>query len=284
MSNRKKLKDLTIRDNFMFAAVMIQEDICKKFLEMVLNLKIARVEISYEKSIIYNPEFKGVRLDVYAKDKENTRYDIEMQVIRENLGERTRYYHSQMDMELLLSGHSYDELPKAYVIFICDFDPFGLRKYCYTFESRCLEHLSLSLSDGCQSIFLSTKGENLAEISTEMAAFLTFIKEDSVRADLVAEDSFVRKIQEAIRSIKKNRDMEQRYMLLEDLLKDERKITEVKIRREAILELIEDFGPISEDVRSRIMSEGNAAVLKAMLKAAAKSQSLEQFTQLITNL
>ena len=35
MGKRKKLKDLTIRDNFMFAAVMMQGDNCKDFLEMI---------------------------------------------------------------------------------------------------------------------------------------------------------------------------------------------------------------------------------------------------------
>ncbi|MBQ9991768.1 MAG: PD-(D/E)XK nuclease family transposase, partial [Lachnospiraceae bacterium] len=105
MSNRKKLQDLTIRDNFMFAAVMTQEENCKRLLEMVLNIEIERLEISYEKSFIYNPEYHGIRLDVYAKGEDNTRYDVEIQIAREYLGKRVRYYHSQMDMDLLLSGH-----------------------------------------------------------------------------------------------------------------------------------------------------------------------------------
>ena len=45
------------------------------------------------------------------------------------LGKRSRYYQSQMDMEMLLSGSEYEELPNTYVIFICDFDPFGEEKY-----------------------------------------------------------------------------------------------------------------------------------------------------------
>lgn len=84
------------------------------------------MEVSKEKSMVYHPEYKGVRLDVYAKDENNTRYNIEMQVAKKPaLGRRTRYYQSQMDMELLLSGQEYKELPNSYVIFICDFDPFG---------------------------------------------------------------------------------------------------------------------------------------------------------------
>ena len=126
MDSKKKFQELTIRDNFMFAAVMMQDDNCKHFLEMLLGIEIREVKLSYEKCIIYNPEYKGVRLDVYAADEKNTRYDIEMQIASQQLGKRARYYHSQMDMELLETGHEYKELPKTYVIFVCDFDPFEL--------------------------------------------------------------------------------------------------------------------------------------------------------------
>ena len=77
MSN-KKFQDLTIRNGFMFAAVMMQDDNSKKFLEMLLQVPIKEVIVSYEKSLIYNPECKGVRLDVYVCDENNTRYDIEL--------------------------------------------------------------------------------------------------------------------------------------------------------------------------------------------------------------
>ena len=77
MSNKKKFKDLTIRDNFMFAAVMMQGDNCKRFLEMLLGISIKEIRISRERSLIYNPEYKGVRLDVYANDENSTRYDID---------------------------------------------------------------------------------------------------------------------------------------------------------------------------------------------------------------
>ena len=34
MSNKRRFQDLTIRDNFIFAAVMMQEDNCKRLLDM----------------------------------------------------------------------------------------------------------------------------------------------------------------------------------------------------------------------------------------------------------
>ena len=80
---KKTLSELTIKDNFVFGAVMCEEDNCRKFLEMVLDFPIERVEVNKEKSIVYHPEYKGVRLDVYAKDEKNTHYNVEMQAIKE---------------------------------------------------------------------------------------------------------------------------------------------------------------------------------------------------------
>ena len=51
MKKRKTLQDLTIKDNFLFGAVMSVEENCKGFLEMVLGFSIAQVVVSKEKSI-----------------------------------------------------------------------------------------------------------------------------------------------------------------------------------------------------------------------------------------
>ena len=138
----KPIKDLVFKDNFMFAAVMMDEDIAKGVPERTLGIEISRVEVSYEKSIVYNPEYKGVRLDAYVKDQQGTHFDVEMQVANEEIKKRARYYHSQIDMELLLAGTDYVNLPNTYVIFICDFDPLGLGKYKYTMKQIVAEDLS----------------------------------------------------------------------------------------------------------------------------------------------
>ena len=62
----------------MFGAVMCDEENCRQLLEMVLKIPIQRVEVSKEKSIVYHPEYKGVRLDVYARDENQTHYNVEM--------------------------------------------------------------------------------------------------------------------------------------------------------------------------------------------------------------
>ena len=199
---KRCLSDLTIKNDFMFGSVMINPENCKEFLERALEIEIDRVDVSREKSMVYHPDYKGIRLDVYAKDENNTCYNVEMQMTKKPaLGRRSRYYQSQMDMDILLSGREYAELPDSYVIFICDFDPFGERKYRYTFQMQCKESNQTPLEDGRRIVFLSTCGENEDEISKELLAFLKFVKAD----------------------LKESREMEERFMTLEEMLKDERK-------------------------------------------------------------
>ena len=107
----KRLKDQTIKDNFVFAATMMVGDNCKDLLEMVLGFKIAEVKVSNEKTIVYNPECRGIRLDVFAEDENRTRYNVEMQVSKVHIPRRCRYYHSQIDMEMLRSGEEYETIP-----------------------------------------------------------------------------------------------------------------------------------------------------------------------------
>ena len=219
----RKFQDLTIKNNFMFGAVMAEPKNCKGVIELVLGIEIDHVEVSKEKSMVYHPEYKGVRLDVYAKDENNTRYNIEMQVAKKPaLGRRTRYYQSQMDMELLLSGQEYKELPNSYVIFICDFDPFGKRKYCYTFQPKCKEDPEVDLEDGRCCVFLSTYGENEEEVPRELVNFLKFVKANQEESQKDFQDYFVKQLQDSIRWIKSSREMEERFMIFEEMMKDER--------------------------------------------------------------
>ena len=143
---------------------------------------------------------------------DNTHYDVEMQVAKkEALAKRTRYYHSQMDMELLVKGKDYSELPKACVIFICDFDQFEEKKYRYTFQGRCDEKEELLLGDERFTIFLSTKGENTDEVSQELIAFLDYVKANLAESTQEFNDNYVRQLQDSVKQIKKSREMGVRY-------------------------------------------------------------------------
>ncbi len=291
MSNNKTLQELTIKDNFMFAAVMMDAENCRRFLELALDIPLERVEVSYEKSIVYHPAYKGIRLDVFARDEENTHYNVEMQVAWDALEQRSRYYHSQMDMELLLKGTDYEELPDVYVIFICDFDPLGGRKYRYTMEHVCLEAPELPYRDGSHTLFLSTYGENEDEVSEALVNFLQYVKGTLT----VLGDPFVRKLEDSVRQVKASREMEERFMVLQEMMKQERRegreegIAIGKIqgraegkaegKAESVLDILAESGPVPEKLCTRILSETDLAVIKGWLRLAAVCDSVEQFAE-----
>ena len=279
---------------FMFGAVMMDEDNCKGLLERVLQIKIDHVEISREKSIVYHPEYKGVRLDVYAKDENQTRYNVEMQVEKKPaLGKRSRYYQSQMDMEMLLAGEDYAELPNTYVIFICDFDPFGKGKYRYTFRARCEESSKADLEDGRTVVFLSTCGKNESEVPKELVTFLKYVKEDLAGSEKEFHDPYVERLQKFVRNVKENREMEERFMIFEEMLKEERASGreegraegliqgKIETRRETLLLFLQSFGAVSKELSEQIQKQENLETLKKWTQIAFQSKSLEEFTQKI---
>lgn len=290
MRRKQRLKELTLKDNFMFGAVMMDENNCKGLLERVLEIPIARVEVSREKSIVYHPEYKGIRLDVYAKDEKHTRYNVEMQVEKKPaLGKRSRYYQSQMDMELLLTGEEYTELPDTYVIFICDFDPFGKEKYRYKFRMTCEESEDVEMADGRSILFLNTRGKNESEVPKELVTFLKYMKEDLEGSEKEFHDPYVEQLQKFVREIKGSREMEERFMIFEEMLKEERAAGraegliqgKIETARETLLLFLQSFGAVSKELSEQIQKQENLETLKQWTQIAFQSKSLEEFTEKI---
>ena len=110
----KPVDQLVFSDDFMFGAVMREPDICKGELERLLQIKIDHIEYPELKKAI-SPFYtrKGVRLDVYVANSDNV-FDVECQSYKvENIGKRTRYYQSMIDIDSLMKGAAYSELKEA---------------------------------------------------------------------------------------------------------------------------------------------------------------------------
>ncbi|MCD8369839.1 MAG: Rpn family recombination-promoting nuclease/putative transposase, partial [Clostridiales bacterium] len=219
----QKFQDLTIKNSFMFAAVMSNEELCRHLLEVILEIRIRKVSIVTEKTINYHPEYHGIRLDVLAvEDGTERRFNVEMQVKRKDgLLRRCRYYHAHMDMDVLLTNMEYKNLPDCYVIFICDFDPLNSGLYRYTCQMTCRENGQI-LSDGSRTILLNTKGTNPEDIPKELVDFLTYARHPDQPSQNILQDDFVRSLDEEIAAIKRNRTWEAKYMRFMELLEDER--------------------------------------------------------------
>ncbi|MBR4752306.1 MAG: Rpn family recombination-promoting nuclease/putative transposase [Thermoguttaceae bacterium] len=172
----KTFDELTITDDFMFGRVMSDPKNLKPLLELILHVKIARIEYpERQKTIETSPDHKGVRLDVYCEDDGKTVYAIEIQTSDEkNLPKRIRYYRDMIDINILDKGADYIELKKSFVIFICTFDYFKKDRYMYTFLSQCQEDGRLYLDDETTSIVLNVNG-TVGDIDEELKGALRYM-------------------------------------------------------------------------------------------------------------
>ena len=149
----------------MFPIVMQDETICRQLLELILGKKIGIVhfddentfdEISMEKSLTKGAALKAVKLDVFATD-ELAWYNVEMLCyVDKDLPKRSRMYQAEIDSDRLKGGQSYSELRDSYIIFICNYDPFGRGKAVYRFQYTENDEKDLYLEDGTYKIYLNT--------------------------------------------------------------------------------------------------------------------------------
>lgn len=209
MSTHKKWEELELKDDFMFAKVMRDPELCKEMLERLLGIKIARIEYPEEqKTIDISYDSHGVRLDIYVQDDENTVYNVEVQTTdTKELPKRSRYYQAMIDLNLLEKGEHYSKLNKSFIIFICTFDLFGKDFYQYTFENTCKEDTSIGLNDQATKIFFNTSG-TIGDLSEEAKAFLKYV------GGTTSDDSFVRKLEDKVNTARKNEEWRREYMTL----------------------------------------------------------------------
>lgn len=274
---KRNFKDLTIRDAFMFAAVMSDPEICRRVLELALGIPISEVHIQTEKTMSYHSEYHGVRLDVYAADVNRTRFNVEMQVtLQKFLSKRGRYYHDQIDMDALLTGNSYEDLPDTYVIFICDFDPFGDGLYRYSTGTYC-EETGNRINDGVKTIYLNAHGKNRKDIPEELLEFLDYVKNTGRRKEISTADPFVRHLQNTIDTIKQDRSMEERYMLLEEMMRNEKQEGRQEIAVQFLLDSLNSKFSVSTALSKKISSETDMNKLQSWFQLSLKVTSLEDF-------
>lgn len=112
---KKPFDELSITDNYMFQAVMRDPKLVKPLLEMIFEKKIRNIEIiEQEKTIETGYDSRGIRMDVYVEDDENSVYDIEMQASKKShLGKRFRYYQSAIDVDIVNKGDSFKKLKQS---------------------------------------------------------------------------------------------------------------------------------------------------------------------------
>ena len=280
----KTLQELNLTDDFLFDVATEELENCKAIIELTTGLRLKSLKWKSGQKVIHNlPGKRGVRLDFIAESEDGRIFDVEMQNRNEgNISKRTRFYQALIDAPILKSGErGFDKMNPLYIIIICNYDPYGKKKYCYTFDNQCKEVPGLRLGDEVTKLLLSTKGENEEEVSKELVDFLHYVTESNENGLPDECDERLKRLHESIREIKASADMEVEYMKMEErerIIRDEGKqIGIINGKIESVLELLEDKGEVPEKVKAEIFAETDPEVLKKWLRLAAKSETIEEF-------
>ena len=207
-SNKKPFEQLTITDNYMFQAVMQSQERVKPLLEMVIGKKIRKIDILETEKVTetgYNS--RGIRMDVYIEDSENSVYDVEMQASRKrHLGLRFRYYQGAIDVDIVAKGDDFNKLKTSYIIFITAYDPFGKGWYFYPFDTSCEWDRSIKMNSAAHWYVLNTTGTKDAkghEVSKEIKEMLSYMNGNEPTSD------YAKMLDDAVQKIRQNEERAQ---------------------------------------------------------------------------
>ena len=113
----------------------------------------------------------------------------------------------------------------------------------------------------------------------ELVGFLKYV--GNPNSSVVNEDAFVTSLDRQIDAIKRDRDWEAKFMLLEEMMKEER--TEgkaegkVESKTEDILLVLNTHGEVPEDIQHRILKEKDLDQLNRWFTLALTSKSIDEF-------
>ena len=123
------------------------------------------------------------------------------------------------------------------------------------------------------SIFLYTRGTE-GNPPQELRELLRYM-EDSCEENATASD--LRELHHMVTVVKRDREVGLEYMKIFEQEQRIRDRARAEGRAEDILEILSDKGEVSDDLREKIMIQRDMECLSKWLKAAVRSETIEEF-------
>ena len=251
-------------NNYVFSMVMREPKRIKPLLEYILDKKIKNISmVEPEKTLKEKFEAKGIRLDLYVEDMDGVVYDVEVQTTdQKNLPRRMRYYQGMLDIAFFPAGADYNMMRKSYVIFICNFDPYGEEQYIYTFQNRCDQKPELLFGDDAVKVVVNTKGKK-GEISKELKEAIIYLDREEVTGP------YSKELDDAVNELKSSEERGQEYMMLMTYGAEQRAIGKYIQKVESIRDWYEDNDDLPAERLAKSLRislpvfEGVIALIKA---------------------
>ena len=257
-----------------------------------MKLKQVRVE----EVILNQLGQRSIRLDAWAADETGRQFSTEIQNDTEtdDVRRRSRYYQGLMDSPILKSGKKtrYRHLPSTVIIFITQEDIFGQDRAMYTFTEQCEEVSGLHLEDGTRKIFLNMSSRNGRP---ELVSLLQYMKDSRLENPAVTvKDPRIVELDAVVSEVKQSEEWEEAKMSIlsvgiqrgraEGRARGQiegRAAGNLEGKRESILALLGQLGPVPEELKAEIMAQADTRTLTRWLIAAAGSDSVEAFAEKI---
>ena len=120
--------------------------------------------------------------------------------------------------------------------------------------------------------------------------FLKYVGAELEESNEDYSDEFVKRLQKSVEKIKFDRELGRRYMLFEELMKEEYnagkaeglelgKADALAEAKRSILEILREIVPVSENLKDRISSIKEFGDVMQLTVKAAKTDSLEAFEE-----
>lgn len=282
-NERKKLEELNLLDDFLFNAMMTYPEMGEKFtrkiLKLLFNREFQNLKVIAQKSYGgLNTDLRGARLDVYVESDDSAEIDASEDASIYDLEpdkndkakyiaafpQRIRFYHAIIDSRSLKSGEDFGKLKRVYVIFICNYDPFGYDRVKYTIRNMCVEEPEMPYDDGAQTTVLYTKGTKGDDISEELRQFLNYM-ENTTQTNAVNDT--LKDIQKMVDIVKRDGEVSLSYMkgferdtiMYEKGQEAERKNTERERQRADSAEKARDEAKKERDEAENVRDEAEKA-------------------------
>ena len=206
ISSEEYRKRVRFTDDFFFARLMQNEDLCRRLAQVLLGVKIKSVTLHQtQRELKRERNTHGIRLDAYLED-ENRVIVIEMQTAsQKSLFRRIRLYQGMLDTAMLPAGKSYMSLKDTYIIFLCTFDPVGKGLPVYTVRQTYKETTEKDYDDGTCRILYNAPAWELCT-DEQVRAVLEYMQTG------LADSTLMQDIDTAIESERELQAMRDEYM------------------------------------------------------------------------
>lgn len=279
---KRSLEDLNVIDDFLMNAAASDreggEEFCRLILSTLLEREVGKIHINTQKVISAGaPNLRGIRMDVEIIESAGELinvYDIEpCRYHKRGLEKSNRFYQAKIDSRYMKSGErDFTKLPNLYIITILPYDPFGENYMMYQIINQCLEVPGLEYKDGLRYIYFNTTGKKGG--SPAIRELLQYFQNST---ETNARSERLQRIHEHVKKVKVLPEVREEFMRLDDIIYYEREEADQNRAVQDILELLENCGEVSEELKNKIKVQTDKETLRRWHKLAARAESLEEF-------